>query len=381
MEMGEEKQARLESENDRAPEIDSKGFLQSVIDGIEDSIAIVDRDYNILFANKAARKRISTGKNKIIGQTCFRTFHDQNEPCRQCQTSLTFDHGDARTTSFAESGPDGQDRFVELHTYPIKGADGRVERVIEINRDITERKYLEMQLVQASKMAALGELAGGLAHQLNNPLVGVQNFVQLLLSRMNTDDPNRKLAETIERAGGECVKIIRNLLKFSRESRRDFVGVDINNVIDDVLSLLEKQINLKGIRIEKSLSTDIPGFQGNETQLAQVVMNIIQNGAQAIEGNGVISIHTLIDRDKDEIQVEISDTGKGIPAEHLDRLFEPFFTTREEGTGLGLSVAYGIVKNHEGRIEVESEEKRGSTFRLVFPVCGEPGNMEEVQHE
>jgi PAS domain S-box-containing protein len=381
MEMGEEKQTRLESENQRAPEIESKGFLQSVIDGIEDSIAIVDREYNILFANKTARKRISAGKNTIIGQTCFRTFHDKNEPCRHCQTSLTFDRGDARTTSFTESGPDGQDRFVELHTYPIKGADGRVERVIEINRDITERRYLEMKLVQASKMAALGELAGGLAHQLNNPLVGVQNFVQLLLSRMNADDPNRKLAETIERAGGECVKIIKNLLKFSRESRHYFADVDINNVIDDVLSLLENQINLKGIRIEKSLSTDIPVFLGNETQLAQVVMNIIQNGAQAIEGNGVISIHTLIDRAKDEIQVEISDTGKGIPAEHLDRLFEPFFTTREEGTGLGLSVAYGIVKNHEGRIEVESEEKRGSTFRLLFPLGGEPGNMEKVQHE
>ena len=381
MEMGEEKQPHFESEKEDITGRGSKGFLQSVIDGIEDSIAIVDRDYNILFANKAARKRISVDEEQIIGKTCYRAFHDQDEPCRHCQTSMTFECGEACTATYTETEPDGQERFVELHTYPIEGPDGRVERVIEINRDITERKYLEMQLVQASKMAALGELAGGLAHQLNNPLVGVQNFVQLLLSRMDEGDPNRKLAETIERAGRECVKIIKNLLSFSRESRRDFSDVDINNVIDDVLSLLEKQITLKGVRIKKILPADTPRFQGNATQLAQVVMNIIQNSAQAIEGNGVITIRTGTDADREEVIVEISDTGKGISRQHLDRIFEPFFTTREEGTGLGLSVAYGIVKNHEGRIEVESKEGKGTTFSFAFPITSEFGSREEARHE
>ncbi|OGF97926.1 MAG: hypothetical protein A2Z06_04365 [Candidatus Glassbacteria bacterium RBG_16_58_8] len=244
-----------------------------------------------------------------------------------------------------------------------------MERVIEINRDITERKYLEMQLIQASKMAALGELAGGLAHQLNNPLVGVQNFVQLLLSRMAPDDPNRKLAETIERAGKECVKIIRNLLKFSRDSHHDFTEVDINRIIQDVLSLMEKQITLKGVKIEKALSPNIPLFRGNETQLAQVMMNIIQNGAQAIDGSGTVTVKTRSLDTGETVLVEISDTGRGIPKEYRDRIFEPFFTTREEGTGLGLSVALGIIKNHGGRIAVESQERLGTTFTLSFPTA------------
>ncbi len=363
--------------------IDSKGFLQSVIDGIQDSITIVDRDYKILFANKTARSRVhsSSNREKIVGQTCFRTFHARNVPCQHCLTPVTFEKGTIGTTTYTKTGPDGQDRFLELHTYPIKGADGRVERVIEINRDITERKHLEMQLIQASKMAALGELAGGLAHQLNNPLVGVQNFVQLLLARMEENDPNRKLAETIERAGGECVKIIRNLLKFSRDSHHDFTSVEINPVINDVLSLLEKQINLEGVKIEKSLADDIPPFQGNETQLAQVIMNIIQNGAQAIEGSGTIQIRSRLSADGGEAVIEISDTGAGIPKIHRERIFEPFFTSKEEGTGLGLSVAYGIVKNHHGSIHVDSEENRGTTFTLRFPLRPEAGNRQEDQNE
>jgi PAS domain S-box-containing protein len=367
--------------DDRA--IDSKGFLQSVIDGIQDSITIVDRDYNILFANKTARSRVhpSTNREKIVGQTCFRTFHAHDSPCQHCLTPVTFEKGKKGTTTYTKTGPDGQEQFLELHTYPIKGADGRVERVIEINRDITERKHLEMQLIQASKMAALGELAGGLAHQLNNPLVGVQNFVQLLLARMDDKDPNRNLAETIERAGSECVKIIRNLLKFSRESHLDFTSVEINHVIDDVLSLLEKQIHLEGVKIEKTLADDIPPFQGNETQLAQVIMNIIQNGAQAIEGSGIIHIHSRVSGDGNEVVIEISDTGSGIPKVHRDRIFEPFFTSKEEGTGLGLSVAYGIVKNHHGTIHVESEEEKGTTFTLRFPLSAETGNRQEDHNE
>jgi len=352
-------------------DIDSKGFLQSVIDGIQDSITIVDRDYQILFANKSARERVypPEGRRSIIGQSCFQTFHAQEKPCQFCQTSATFENGEAGTTTYTKISPDGQEHFWELHTYPIKGPTGRVERVIEINRDITERKYLEMQLIQASKMAALGELAGGLAHQLNNPLVGVQNFVQLLLSRMAPDDPNRKLAMTIERAGKECVKIIRNLLKFSRDSHHDFTEVDINRIIQDVLSLMEKQITLKGVKIEKALSPNIPLFRGNETQLAQVMMNIIQNGAQAIDGSGTVTVKTRSLDTGETVLVEISDTGRGIPKEYRDRIFEPFFTTREEGTGLGLSVALGIIKNHGGRIAVESQERLGTTFTLSFPVA------------
>jgi len=372
-----------EIEDQENSETYSKGFLQSVIDGIEDSITIVDREYNILFANRAARERATvSGKDRsIVGQTCFRTFHESREPCQHCLTSVTFEHGEGGTTTYTKAGSDGQDKFLELHTYPIKGPAGVVERVIEISSDITERKYLEMQLVQASKMAALGELAGGLAHQLNNPLVGVQNFVQLLLSRMEDDDPNRNLAKTIERAGRECVKIIRNLLKFSRESRHDFADVDLNNVILDVLSLLEKHISLKGVKIEKTLGDDIALFQGNETQLAQVVMNIIQNGAQAIEEKGTVSITTRMNEERTEATVEIRDTGRGISEEHLDRIFEPFFTTRDEGTGLGLSVAYGIVKNHDGRISAESGVAGGTTFTVSFPVDKNSTGGEEGAHE
>ena len=361
---------RKESVDVDNSEASSNVFLQSVIDGIEESITIVDSDYNILFANKAARARAITsgGDESIVGQTCYRTFHGDGKPCLHCITEETFKSGEADTTTYTTAGSDGRERFLELHTYPIKGVTGEVERVIEISGDITERKYLEMQLVQASKMAALGELAGGLAHQLNNPLVGVQNFVQLLLSRMPEDDPNRSLAETIERAGRECVKIIRNLLKFSRESRHDFADVDLNKVIEDVLSLLEKQISLKGVKIEKTLAGDLALFQGNETQLAQVVMNIIQNAAQAIDGEGTISISTAMNRERTEASVEIRDTGRGIPQECLGRIFEPFFTTREEGTGLGLSVAYGIVRNHDGRITAESDAARGTRFSLCFPI-------------
>jgi PAS domain S-box-containing protein len=372
--MGGQKKSEIPSEMDdpEVMEIYSKGFLQSVIDGIQDSITIVDRSYRILFANRAARERVvlNPENRQIVGQICFETYHNQDRPCVFCLTSRTFEDGKAGTTTFSKEDENGQERFLELYTYPIKEKNGEVGRVIEISRDITERKRLEMQLVQASKMAALGELAGGLAHQLNNPLVGVQNFVQLLLSRMDPDDPNRNLAETVERAGKECSKIIRNLLRFSRESHHDFTEIDPARIIEDVLSLLEKQLTLSGVRIETDLSEELPVILGNETQLAQVFMNIIHNGAQAIDDSGTITIRLRAGSDGKNVFVEIVDTGRGIPRNCLDRIFEPFFTTKEDGTGLGLSVAYGIVKNHGGSIHVESEEGKGSTFIVTLPTHG-----------
>lgn len=259
------------------------------------------------------------------------------------------------------------------------------KKVIQMRcRDITKRKKLELQLIQSDKMAAIGELAGGLAHQLNNPLVGVLNFAQLLISRMDENDPLRPLADTIERAGMQCHKIIKNLLKFSRESKFGFMPLDINQVIEDVLSMSEKQLSSKGIELIRQLSPDLPQIEGNETQLGQVFLNLINNSIHAMPEGGrlIITTRSITDNQPESgeddsnmpnksIVIAIEDSGHGIPKKYINKIFEPFFTTKDKdkGTGLGLSVAYGIIKDHGGMIEVESDEiKRQTIFTINIPI-------------
>jgi signal transduction histidine kinase len=218
-------------------------------------------------------------------------------------------------------------------------------------------------------MAAIGLLATGVAHEVNTPLTGISSFTQLLLERTQGDDPRRELLEKIERQTFRAAKIVTNLLNLARPSSGEAGPVDLNVIIGDVLSLLEHQLRISRIQVRRELADSPVVVRGMEYKLQQVFLNLFLNARDAMPKGGWLSVSARVRGA--EVIVEVADTGVGIPPEHLARIYDPFFTTKGEGrgTGLGLSVTYGIVQEHGGSLSCESAHGEGTRFRLILPLA------------
>jgi signal transduction histidine kinase len=252
---------------------------------------------------------------------------------------------------------------------PFRTPDGLQAGWIIVLEDITDRANLEEQLRLSEKMAAIGLLAAGVAHEVNTPLTGISSFTQLLLERADPADPRTQLLEKIERQTFRAAKIVNSLLNMARPAAGEAAPIDLNGVIGDVLSLLEHQFRNCHIQVRRQLSSVPLIVRGEEYKLQQVFLNLFLNARDAMAKGGWLSITTEVDGS--EAIVEVGDTGVGIPAEHVSRIYDPFFTTKTEGrgTGLGLSVTYGIVQEHGGSLTCESQIGQGTRFRLSLPLA------------
>jgi hypothetical protein len=256
---------------------------------------------------------------------------------------------------------------VPLQGYPA-GAD--VEGSILVFEDVTARARLEEQLQISDKMASIGLLAAGVAHEVNTPLTGISSYTQMLLDRADPEDPQTKLLEKIERQTFRAAKIVNGLLTLARggQAGNERAPVDLNVVVNDVLSLLEHQFKTVNIQVRRDLAPVPPVVYGMEHKLQQVFLNLFINARDAMPRGGWLSVATRAAGTW--ATVEVGDTGAGIPAEHLSRIYDPFFTTKAlgQGTGLGLSITYGIVGEHDGTIACESRPGEGTRFRLALPL-------------
>jgi two-component system NtrC family sensor kinase len=239
-----------------------------------------------------------------------------------------------------------------------------------------ELQQVQDQLIRAGKMAAIGELAAGVAHEINNPLTGILTFSSLMLKKVDEKNPWKKDLENIVKQTTRCRNIVKGLLDFARQRKPDKKEWDIHTLIVQTLTLVEKQAPFQNIQIIKEFSTGIPTLFVDADQIQQVFMNILLNAADAMAGNGgTLTIQTALRDGRTEIS--FMDTGCGIAKEHLSKLFDPFFTTKEtgKGTGLGLAISYGIIQSHGGDIEVKSEVGKGSTFRIKLPIEKQNGEL------
>ncbi len=226
------------------------------------------------------------------------------------------------------------------------------------------------QLVQAAKMAAFGEIGAGIAHEIKNPLAGILGLSQLSMRDVKPDDPVYENITRIEFETKRCKDIIDNLMRFARQEQVQFVPVDINNVIMNAITIVDHQLTINGVKIEQDLADGLPKIMGNGNQIQQIVMNFMINAQQAMADDpGIVKVSTSL-AERDQIEIRISDNGPGIPEEIQEKIFQPFFTTKDagKGTGLGLSVTYGIIKDHMGTVTVESQLGEGATFIVHFPV-------------
>jgi two-component system, NtrC family, sensor kinase len=226
----------------------------------------------------------------------------------------------------------------------------------------------QAQLIQTEKLASLGQMAAGVAHELNNPLGTITMFAGMLRRDLPESDKRRQDLDLVIAEAERAAKIVRDLLSFSRKTEVKPGLSNINKLIEEVLSLLIKQSLFHNINLEKALTKDLPATFADPDLLKQVLLNMILNGAQAMEGKGALTIRSAVSDDRKLIAIEISDTGTGIAAEKLDHIFDPFYTTKEKGTGLGLAIVYGIVSRHQGTIDVESAVGKGTTFKIYLPV-------------
>jgi PAS domain S-box-containing protein len=341
-------------------------FSDSVVESLSDGLLVLDMDDRVLRWNRRL-ERLAGTRSATAGQPLDQLF---GRPFADTLTAARRE-SPAGTTLYRVplvAVPDGERRplLLNIGIAPFKTPELTQAGWILLLEDVTDRANLEEQLQLSEKMAAIGLLAAGVAHEVNTPLTGISSFTQMLLERSPADDPRTKLLEKIEQQTFRAAKIVNSLLNLARPSGRETGPVDLAIVIADVLALLEHQFKLGRIQVRKELAPGVV-VHGLEYKLQQVFLNLFLNARDAMPKGGWLTIR--LTSAGSEAVIEVADTGMGIPAEHIGRIYDPFFTTKTDGrgTGLGLSVTYGIVQEHGGSLTCESDVGLGTRFRLVLP--------------
>ena len=336
-------------------------FVSSILNTVDLAIVTSSFEGRILSSNRAAEDMFGSG---LVGSRIALLF--ENPASGEEILRAAVEKGKFDGEVVMKRG-DGRSFPAYLSIRQIFDARGKATAIMCVVRDITsekEKERLEKQIFEAEKLASLGQLAAGVAHEINNPLTSVTLITEQLLKEVEDGRVRRKL-KVIERQVEGAARIARSLLNFARQVTPEIRDVDINAILDKVLE--ELSVQMGRISLEKDYGK-LPKVKGDELQLRQAFTNVILNAIQAIEGEGKITVKTRAERDA--VVVTISDTGRGIPEEHLSRIFEPFFTTKElgKGTGLGLAIVHGIIERHSGKIEVESEVGKGTSFTITLPL-------------
>jgi len=342
-------------------------FSENILESLNDGLAVVNRDDRIVRWNRRLEELYGIRHEGAVSRRLDEIFEpgflevlrsarrESPEGAAFYRVPLTTRHEPVRRL------------LVNLATTPLRDSDGAIAGTIVIIEDISARVQLEEQLQISEKMASIGLLAAGVAHEVNTPLTGISSFTQMLLQGAEPDDPKTKVLEKIERQTFRAAKIVNGLLNLARPAQTDSAAVDVNVVINDVLALLEHQLRTGRIQVRKELNVSPLLVQGVEYKLQQVFLNLFLNARDAMPRGGWLTIATR--EDETGAIVEVGDTGSGIPPEQLSRIYDPFFTTKElgKGTGLGLSITYGIVQEHGGTMTCDSAIGQGTRFILSLP--------------
>jgi two-component system NtrC family sensor kinase len=354
----------------------SQKQYKSVVENARDLIFLVDETGAFRSANTAAARLFGIPAAGIVKKKIADLL-----PPEDAQAMLTSVQDAIQTRKSVEikAATRLKDRvyWFSTHYVPIFGEDGRsVEQVLVMARDITDRQHMENQMAQTEKLASLGTLAAGVAHEINNPVGVMLGFIEILLDRVPPESKEHEMLKTVERQGLNAKRIVENLMTFARQpaKREDFT--DINQDIDNVLALVQNNLLTKKVDLDKRLAKGLPRVRGDAGELQQVFLNLINNAVAAMPNGGKLTVITKTNPYSHMVEIIFADTGTGIPKKYADRIFVPFFTTKKvgEGTGLGLAVSYAIVNKYGGTIRYESraaednpEGPTGTTFFVDLP--------------
>jgi two-component system, NtrC family, sensor kinase len=354
---------------------DQRREIAAILDGITDVMMVLSEDLRIISVNHVFRELF--GEEEPEGQYCYKLFRKTSFPCPECPAfrSMSTDTVCRETAIFRINGRNMQFQMVAS---PIKNPHLPKHRVLIFKRDVTLEKEYQAKFYQAEKIATMGMLAAGVAHEVNNPLTAVAGFAEGIKRRLpalkgqvheKLVEDFREYTETILKECHRCQSIVQTLLTFSRPVTAPFTPISLNSVVEDTVRILHHYFKKYPLlRVTVSLAEELPLIFGDAAQLKQVALNLLTNAVDAIDISGEVRVETS--RYKDGASFSVSDTGCGIPEKNLDKLFEPFFTTKPvgKGIGIGLSTCYTIVREHEGEITVTSELGSGTKFMVTLPL-------------
>jgi signal transduction histidine kinase len=371
-----------------------KTFSDFLIQQSTAAIVILNTDFTIIETNEAYLKAVNKSKEEVIGANCYEISHGFSAPCSSCQPEVecpmvkTLRTGMSAHVLHEHLSPEDQPTYCNIVTYPLKDQNGKIFRIIEVWRDITEelsyrwdKKVKELKsdlqkLVQEDRIVSLGKLAASCAHEINNPIQGLLTFSHLMQEILAQGKPSsedleqfKKYLSLMSNELERCGNIVSGLLSFSRESTIEYNIIDLNEVLESVFTLTQHKMKLQNITLIAKLSPKPLLAKGDANQFQQCFLNLIFNAISAMPNGGELHVISEPYKAQKKACIEIRDTGYGIPEEALDHIYDPFFTTKEAGeaTGLGLSIVYGVVKNHGGNIKVNTKAGEGTSFILNFP--------------
>lgn len=348
-----------------------KMMWEATFDVITDPVVIINRKYEIVRANKALAGACQMDIRKTIGQLCYKIFAGCDAPCSKCPVHQTLASHESHSAELEIFSSKRRQYFV--NAYSMSGIQNDEELIVLHYRDITDEKQLQRQLIHSDKMAAVGTLAGGVAHEINNPLGGILAFAQLVMRELGPDHSCYDDLKEIEDASLRCKKIVRDLLDFSRQYQKEQMDtIFLNDLVVKTISIVKLNLKGVGVNLTLNLSDHLPPIQGDMHKLQQVLLNLCTNAIHSMKDHGgELTLSTRASSNGQRLFLDIKDTGVGIDKDDIDRIFDPYFTTKGqgEGTGLGLSICYKIMDEHQGKIHVDSQIGKGTSFTLEFKRC------------
>ena len=340
-----------------------KDFSENIVESLNVGVLAVDLEGTVEAWNSRMEQVFGVPRDAAVGQPLGSLLP------AELASEIAFRDDQEQITGIYKHRLQSQGRLVILNVSitPLVGKSGeRIGRLLLFD-DVTQRERMEEQMSQTEKLTSLGLLAAGVAHEVNTPLAVISNYIQMLAKQMPDGDPRHSIIEKIVKQTFRASEIVNNLLNFSRTGAGELADVDLNRVVEETLSLVAHPLKTSQIRVVKQLTDGLPPVRGSANKLQQVFLNLFLNARDAMPTGGMLEVRTSAHNGS--VEIEVVDTGNGIPREHIHKIFDPFFTTKAtgRGTGLGLSVSYGIIKEHAGRIDVRSTPGRGTSFHVEFP--------------
>jgi two-component system NtrC family sensor kinase len=361
--------ANADLEASRWELLSSRNTLRAIFDNLPAALYIIDKDYKIAAINKSRAKLAEQTPQAMVGKPCYQMLFKRDAPCPECLVGKTLLEGEKiqrRERRWNETRDDSSEW--EISSYPIYSENEKVAQAILLEQDVTERHRLEAILTQSEKLAAVGQLAAGIAHEINNPLTAIIANAQILHREIGPDEDLQESVDLIARAGARAAQVVRNLLDFARKEEYHLGITDLNETLNKALDLVQHELLARGVKLDFNPDPHLPTIYASQDHLQSVWLNLLLNSLDSLDKKpGEVKITTQYTNN--EIHVSVADNGKGISPDNLTRVFEPFYTTKApgRGTGLGLSVSHRIVKQHGGYIQVESQVGVGSVFTVVIP--------------
>jgi two-component system, NtrC family, sensor kinase len=370
----------------------ASSFASAMLEASPDAVMVIDRNYRIIQCKNVEKITKGKGAEDILGHYCFEAIHGDNRPCsdpdRPCALAEAAKTGRPARALHNIKMPDGSARISQVTTYPLVNHFGEIVQFVDVVRDITKdvsthveararaiREDLQ-RFIQEDRLVTLGSLVASVCHEINNPITSIATFNKLMLSHIREDSlPPEGLAaferylDLSVREALRCGKIVNNLLTFARQKGVESKHFDLVELIQTILTLLGHAMTKNGVTTQLNLPPAPFSVYGDYAQIQQCLMNLISNAVEAMPDGGNLTITAGRENSSDGVWMEVADTGTGIAEDHLQRIFEPFFSTKSDGkgVGLGLSMVYGIIREHGGTVSVDSQVGRGTTFHVTLP--------------